>query len=107
MYYNILAVLKEVVAMSDTINLSIRMDRELKEQAENLFSELGMNMTTALNVFVRQSVRQGKIPFEISLAKPNAVTISALEEIADMRAGRIPKQSATVADFAKEMGVTE
>ncbi|MDR1731665.1 MAG: type II toxin-antitoxin system RelB/DinJ family antitoxin [Synergistaceae bacterium] len=92
--------------MGDTINLSIRMDRELKEQAENLFSELGMNMTTAFNIFVRQSVRQGKIPFEISLVKPNAVTISALEEIADMRAGRIPKQSASVADFAKEMDVS-
>jgi len=43
------------------------MDKNLKEQAENLFSELGMNMTTAFTVFVRQSVRQGKIPFEISL----------------------------------------
>jgi DNA-damage-inducible protein J len=35
-------------------------------QPESLFSELGMNMTTAFNVFVRQAVRQRKIPFEIS-----------------------------------------
>jgi DNA-damage-inducible protein J len=89
---------------AETINLSIRMDKELKEQAENLFSELGMNMTTALNIFVRQSVRQGKIPFEISLNKPNAETLAALLEIEDMRAGRIPKQSSSVADFVKEMG---
>ena len=88
----------------ETINLSIRMDRELKEQAENLFSELGMNMTTALNIFVRQSVRQGKIPFEISLNRPNPETLTALREIKDMRAGRIPKQSSSVADFVKEMG---
>ena len=88
----------------ETINLSIRMDRELKEQAENLFSELGMNMTTALNIFVRQSVRQGKIPFEISLNRPNPETLTALREIEDMRAGRISKQTSSVADFVKEMG---
>ena len=90
---------------SETINLSIRMDKELKEQAESLFSELGMNMTTAFNIFVRQSVRQGKIPFEITLNKPNPETIAALHEIEAMRAGLIPKQSMSVADFAREMGV--
>jgi DNA-damage-inducible protein J len=89
---------------TETINLSIRMEKALKEQAENLFSELGMNMTTALNVFVRQSVRQGKIPFEISLNRPNAETLAALREIEDMRNGKIPKQSMSVADFVKEMG---
>jgi DNA-damage-inducible protein J len=65
----------------ETTNLSIRMDKALKEQAEILFSELGMNMTTALNIFVRQAVRQGKIPFEISLAKPNAETLAAKAQI--------------------------
>ena len=87
-----------------TTNLSIRMDKELKEQAENLFSELGMNMTTALNVFVRQSVRQGKIPFEIALQTPNAETIAAIREVEDMRSGKLPKVSMSVADFAAEMG---
>jgi DNA-damage-inducible protein J len=89
---------------TDTVNLSIRMERDLKEQAEHLFSELGMNMTTALNIFVRQSVRQGKIPFEITLNRPNAETVDALQEIRDMRNGIIPKNSLSVADFVKEMG---
>lgn len=66
--------------MAETTNLSIRMDKELKEQAEQLFSELGMNMTTAFNIFVRQAVRQRRIPFEISLNVPNAETIAAMEE---------------------------
>ena len=66
--------------MSETTNLTIRMDKELKEQAEQLFSELGMNLTTAFTVFVRQAVRQGKIPFEISLNIPNSETIAAMEE---------------------------
>lgn len=89
---------------TDTVNLSIRMDKGLKEQAESLFAELGMNMTTAMNVFVRQSVRQGRIPFEITLARPNAETLAAIVEIEGMRSGRIPKQSMSVADFAKSMG---
>lgn len=66
--------------MPSTTNLSIRIDKELKERAEHLFSELGMNMTTAFNIFLRQAVRQGKIPFEVSLNTPNAETIAAMEE---------------------------
>jgi DNA-damage-inducible protein J len=51
--------------MADTINVTIRLDREVKERAESLFSDLGMNLSTAFNIFARQSLRQGKIPFEI------------------------------------------
>jgi len=54
--------------MTESTNLNIRIDKELKEQAEYFFSELGLNMSSAFNIFVRQSLRQGKIPFEISLA---------------------------------------
>jgi DNA-damage-inducible protein J len=55
----------EVNAMSDTINVTIRLDREVKENAEKLFGEFGLNLSTAVNVFVRQALRQGKFPFEI------------------------------------------
>ena len=50
-----------------TTNLTIRIDKELKEQAELFFGELGLNMSSAFNIFVRQSLRQGKIPFELSI----------------------------------------
>lgn len=63
-----------------TANISIRMDAELKQQADTLFSDLGMNMSTAFNIFVRQAVREGKIPFEISLKQPNMETLSAMLE---------------------------
>ena len=53
--------------MSETTNLSIRIDRELKNEAEQIFSALGMNLTTAITIFVRQAVRQRKIPFELAL----------------------------------------
>ncbi|MEG2217870.1 MAG: type II toxin-antitoxin system RelB/DinJ family antitoxin, partial [Clostridia bacterium] len=63
-----------------TTNISIRMDADLKMQADTLFNELGMNLTTAFNIFVRQSLREGRIPFNVSLNLPNAETISALQE---------------------------
>ena len=47
------------------INVTIRIDSELKQQADELFEELGMSFTTAVNVFVRQAVREGRIPFLI------------------------------------------
>lgn len=90
--------------MAETTNVTVRMDKDLKEQAESLFSEMGMNLTTALNIFMRQSVRQGKIPFEISVNTPNAATFAAMQEIEDMRSGRLPKHPQRVEDFIAEMG---
>ncbi len=63
-----------------TTNISIRMDADLKAQADALFGELGMNITTAFNIFVRQALREGRIPFEISLNQPNRETLAALME---------------------------
>ncbi|MDR1117306.1 MAG: type II toxin-antitoxin system RelB/DinJ family antitoxin [Oscillospiraceae bacterium] len=51
--------------MHETINVTIRLDKEVKESAEKLFGDFGMNLSTAFNVFARQALRQGKIPFEI------------------------------------------
>jgi len=53
--------------MAETTNLNIRIDKDLKEQAEVFFNELGLNMSSAFNIFIRQSLRQGKIPFELSV----------------------------------------
>ena len=64
----------------NTTNISIRMDSELKAQADALLAELGMNLSTAFNIFVRQSIREGRIPFDISLNQPNRETIAAMLE---------------------------
>lgn len=63
-----------------TTNINIRMNTELKKQAEALFGELGMNLTTAFNIFIRQSLRQGGIPFTVSLNEPNKETMDAMLE---------------------------
>ena len=64
--------------MSNTTNLCVRIDPELKSQAEALFNDLGMNLTTAITVFFRQSVRENRIPFEITRDRPNKETAAAM-----------------------------
>jgi DNA-damage-inducible protein J len=54
------------VAMANTINVNIRMDKDLKQNADAFFDELGLTMTAAVNIFIRQALRQKKIPFELS-----------------------------------------
>ncbi len=81
-----------------TVNMSIRMDTELKKQAEVMLADMGLNMTTALNMFLRQVVRQGKIPFEIATDIPNAETLAAIQEMDDMISGKIPAKKYSSVD---------
>ncbi len=64
-----------------TTNLNIRIDEDLKKRAEKIFTELGLNMSTALTVFLRQTVRHNGIPFEMRLETPNAETLAAIEDV--------------------------
>lgn len=63
-----------------TTNLNIRTDKEIKEAAEEIYASLGINMTTAINMFLRASIRESGIPFDLKLKTPNAETIKAIEE---------------------------
>ena len=51
--------------MSEITNLNIKINRDLKIKADKLFKEMGMNLTTAVNIFVRQAVLERAIPFRI------------------------------------------
>lgn len=62
-----------------SVNVTFRVDENLKAQADTLFAELGMSLSTAFNIFLRQSVREQGIPFAISKNVPNAVTLAAME----------------------------
>ena len=64
----------------ETTNLNIRTDKDIKIAAEKIFSELGLNMTTAVNIFLRQAIRENGIPFEVKLNIPNKATAAAINE---------------------------
>ena len=62
-------------------NLSIRVDKETKEKANELFNKFGLTMTTAVNMFLKTAIREYRIPFELKLEEePNEVTMKAIEE---------------------------
>jgi DNA-damage-inducible protein J len=73
-----------------TTSITIRMDENLKKQAERLFEDMGMNMTTAFTIFTKAVVRQGKIPFEVAAAPffSDANQARLHEAVRDLAAGK-------------------
>lgn len=63
-----------------TTNLNIRTDKAVKDQAEAIFNELGLSLTTAVNMFLRTAIRENGIPFELKLDVPNEITAKAIKE---------------------------
>ncbi len=63
-----------------TTSMTVRLDSSVKKQAQKIYSELGIDMTTAINVFLRQSIRSKGFPFDVNLETPNRETVMAMEE---------------------------
>ena len=66
--------------MATTTNFSVHIDSNIKKQCEAMYGELGINLTTAINVFLRQSLRVGGFPFDVRMEQPNKETIAAMME---------------------------
>ena len=99
--YNIV---KEGVDTMATTNITMRIEEELKKQAEELFSDLGLNMTSAFTLFVKQAIREQRIPFMISRNVPNDETIEAIEEVRKMKKNPSSGKSYTdVDEMMKEL----
>lgn len=85
-------------------NLTMRIDDELKKQAEELFNDLGMNMTTAFTIFAKQAVREQRIPFEITRDVPNSETLEAIKEVEQMKKdSSLGKSYTDVDEMMKEL----
>lgn len=68
-----------------TTNINVRIDTELKQSAEALFADLGLNMSSAITMFLRSAVNHDGIPFEVKRVTPNAETRIALAEYEEMK----------------------
>ena len=68
-----------------SVNMTIRMDKDTKEKAQSLFSKFGLDMTTAINMFLKQSIRAEGIPFDLTLNIPNKETIKAINDVKHYR----------------------
>ena len=63
-----------------TVPTQIRIDAETKQQAMTLFNELGLDMSSAVNLFLHQCILRGGLPFAVELPKYSARTLAAMEE---------------------------
>lgn len=67
--------------MSETKTLNLRVDAELKQQAELIFSDLGIPTSTAINMFLHSVVRYGGIPFDLRLTSNQLETLQAIDDV--------------------------
>ena len=66
------------------VSTSISIDADVKAQAQALFADFGLDLSTAINIFLRQSIRENCIPFTIQREVPNADTVAAMKEAGEM-----------------------
>ena len=84
--------------MSKT-SMSIRLDSEVKEQAQQVFNSLGMDMTTAINIFLRQAIQYQGLPFDVRLDESRKL----IEVLADLEQNRNMSQSfGSVSDLMED-----
>lgn len=81
--------------MSKSATLNIRTDPTVKQQAERIYQGFGITLTDAVNIFLRKSIMEGGLPFEMKTAQPNVDTLAAMKETEDILAGRIQSKRYT------------
>ena len=71
--------------MADTVKINICTDANTKRQVEEILSDMGLNMTAAINIYLKRILMEGGIPFELTTKVPNATTIGAMDEYDEMK----------------------
>ena len=72
----------------ETTTVNVRVDKDIKQSAEAVAQSLGMNLSTAINIFLRQMIYRDGLPFEVVNPRYNAETLAAFREAEDIIAGR-------------------
>lgn len=85
------------------VNVTIRMDEDIKRQADDLFSDLGMSLSGAITVFMKQAIRQQAIPFKIARDIPNRETLEAIEEVQRLKNDPTKKTYDSFDEILKEL----
>ena len=83
---------------------TINIDDTTKKEAQELFKDLGMNLTTAINVFLKQAIKEQKIPFEIRNPRPSQELLAAIKEAEEMeRTGNMGKGYSSAKEMIKDI----
>ena len=83
--------------MAKTATISMRVDPQVKTDAESVFSSLGLTLTEAINVFLHKSIMEGGLPFNVRQPRYNAETEAAMSEARDIMNGKVEATSYTSA----------
>jgi len=86
----------------ESVNVTIRMDKNLKVQSEALFKELGLSMNAAFTIFAKQAVREQKIPFEIS--KKSDISFASRNQLNEAFDKEMDKRLEVYQELAKWFG---
>ncbi|RLK63749.1 type II toxin-antitoxin system RelB/DinJ family antitoxin [Atopobacter sp. AH10] len=86
--------------MAKTANINVRIEPEVKKNAEDLFGSFGISVTDAINIFLRTSIMEGGFPFLIKQPRYNAETKAAIQEVRDILSSKI---QAKTYNSAKEL----
>ncbi len=71
------------------VSTNITIDADVKRQAQELFADLGLDLSTAINIYLKKAIAMQSIPFAVSREVPNAETVAAMDEFKEMK--RNPK----------------
>lgn len=75
--------------MPKTANINLRIEPDIKAQADAVFSSLGLSVTDAINVFLHASIMEGGFPFQPKQPRYNRETVMAMQEARDIMAGKV------------------
>ena len=88
--------------MANSEIITLQIDSNLKEQAEALFSSLGLTLEEAITLFLQVSIQQGGIPFPLEQTRYNQETELALEEARDILSGKLQHSTTSVDELIED-----
>jgi DNA-damage-inducible protein J len=83
--------------------LTIRMDAELKESAQTILNDIGLDLTTAVKLFLRQTVIQQKLPVELVASKPSDIVKASIKEATEIK--KKPRKFNSASEVFKDIGI--
>ena len=90
--------------MSKTI-LNVRMDEEVKKGLEQFCSQVGLNVSVAINMFAKTVIREQRLPFDVALNIPNEETRKAIDDVANRR--NLSRPFSSVAELMEDLNADD
>ena len=88
---------------TQTSNLTVRLDAQLKKDAEQLFNDLGMTLSGAINIFLHQAIEEQGLPFQVRKSRPNRETLAAMKEAIKVANDPNAKTYSSVKELMEEL----